>query len=368
MTIKRELVEEFERYEGGSQSAEEALIEGLVAKIGHLQHINRDPQSGKLHRGTHAKGLTCEHAKFEVLDVAAANPGAPSDVLARLRQGLYREPGQYPARARFANGGSQQKDDRGPDERAMSFSVDLGQGSRQDFSMNSASIFPIPSLGAFNFVFMMSLLKGRHAGKASEEAKAYISARLKSAISLRTLGRLPEVISTIRHAKKVTHREVRSFRQTAYWSGTAFAHGDKDAIKYLAVPCEGESLGEPPAGAGVDYLQQDLRDWVNTQGRPVSYDFRLQFLDAGKMRLGAKQFPVWKWVEDPTLDWDAAGARDWLVGRLTIPAGSISDDCDDPAVFPAFDVSGNALPEHWPLGRINRGRAVVETESRKNRA
>lgn len=368
MNPNPEISAEFERYENGSKAAEQALIDGLVAKIGFLQHINRDPKTGKLHRGTHAKGVTCANAEFEVFDVAGVNPGASAEVISKLRQGLYRVPRRYSARARFANGLSEKGHDKKPDERALSFSVDLGHGARQDFSMNSAYIFPIPSLAAFSFVFMLSLIKGIRAGKASDEAKKYVVSRLKNALSVQTLRRMPEAVRTLHHAFKVTRRKVMSYRQTSYWSGTAFRHGERDAVKYIAVPCDGEVLGSPPEHAGTDYLQNDLKNWINVQGRPVSFDFRLQFLDADNMHLNGKKFSAWKWVEDPTLNWDAAGARDYLVGRLTIPAGSITDDTDDPVIFPAFDVSGNSLEEHKPLGRINRGRAIVELQSRHNRA
>jgi hypothetical protein len=368
MNRSAEIAAEFERYENGSKAEEQALIDALAAKIDFLQHINRDPKTGQFHRGTHAKGMTCANAEFEVFDVAVANPSATAEEIATLRQGLYRTPGRYPARARFASGRSQKRDDRKPDERALSFSVDLGQGVRQDYSMNSAYIFPIPSLAAFNSVFMLSLINGIRAGKASDEAKKYVISHLKVALCVRALRRIPELGRTLSNAFKITRRKVVSFRQTTYWSGTAFRHGDRDAVKYLAVPCGGEVLGSTPENAGTDYLQDDLRAWVNGQARPVSFDFRVQFLDAEKMHLDGKKFPAWKWVEDPTLNWDAASARDFLVGRLTIPPGSISEDIDDPAIFPAFDVTGNSLAEHKPLGRINRGRAVVELRSRDNRA
>ena len=359
---------EFERYENGSMAAERILIDALVTKIGHLQHINRDPKTGKLHRGTHAKGLTCMNAEFEVLDVGAVNPDASPEMIAKLRQGLYGTPGRHPARARYANGLSEKGSDTKADERALSFSVDLGNGVRQDFSMNSATIFPIPSLQAFNFVFTLSLIKG--ACKASDEARKYMWSRLRQAItSVRTLLRIPESVHTLWQARKVTHREVNNLRQTAYWSGTAFRHGDDAAIKYIAVPRGDDAAIKYIAlPRGDDYLQDDLKRWVNEQAQPVTFNFKLQFLDAEQMHLGRKKYPAWKWVEDPTLDWDDAGAKDYLVGRLTIPPRSIADDCDDPAIFPAFDVTGNSLPEHKPLGRINRGRAVVEMKSRDNRA
>ena len=358
----------FERYENGSKEAERILIDALVTKIGHLQHINRDPKSGKLHRGTHAKGLTCMNAEFEVLDLDVANPDAAPEMIAKLRQGMYRTPGRYPARARYANGKSAKNSDTMADERALSFSVDLGNGVRQDFSMNSATVFPIPSLQAFNFVFTASLIKGVRAGKANDEARNYMWSRLKQAVGVHTLLRIPESLHTVRTAVKVTRRKVNSLRQTGYWSGTAFRHGEHDAIKHIALPIGGEKLGPPPENAGADYLQADVKRWVNQEAQPVSFDFRLQFLDAERMHLGGKKYPAWKWVEDCTLDWDEAGARDYLVGRLTIPPRSIAEDCDDPAIFPAFDVTGNSLSEHKPLGRINRGRAVVEMKSRDNRA
>ena len=359
---------EFERYENGGLAEEKILIDALVTKIGHLQHINRDQKTGKLHRGTHAKGLTCMNAEFEVFDVASKNSDASPEMIAKLKKGMYSTPGRYPARARYANGLSEPGSDTKADERALSFSVDLGSRGRQDFSMNSATIFPIPSLKAFNFVFTLSLIKGVRAGHASDEARKYMWSRLRQAVSVRTLLRIPESVHTLRQAIKVTRREVNNLRQTGYWSGTAFRHGEHDAIKFIALPSGGEKLGPPPVKAGADYLQDDIKRWVNEQAQPVTFDFRLQFLDAATMRLGGKTYDAWEWVEDCTLDWDAAGARDYLVGRLTIPPRSIADDCDDPVIFPAFDVTGNSLPEHKPLGRINRGRAVVEMKSRDNRA
>ncbi len=368
MSSVADISSEFERYENDSAAEEKILIDALVIKIGHLQHINRNQKTGKLHRGTHAKGLTCMNAEFEVFDVAAKNPDASPEMIAKLKKGMYRTPGRYPARARSANGLSEPGSDTKADERALSFSVDLGNGKRQDFSMNSAVIFPIPSLKAFNFVFTVSLIKGVRAGKASDEARKYMWSRLRQAVSVRTLLRIPESVKTLFQAIKVTRKKVNNLRQTGYWSGTAFRHGEHDAIKYIAMPCGGEKLEPRPANAGPDYLQDDVKRWVNEQGQPVTFNFRLQFLDAATMKLGGKTYDAWEWVEDCTLDWDKAGARDYLVGRLTIPPRSIADDCDDPAVFPAFDVTGNSLDEHKPLGRINRGRAVVEMKSRDNRA
>jgi catalase len=68
---------------------------------------------------------------------------------ARLAQGLFARPGKYQATVRFANGNSQIQRDKVGDVRACSFAVQLPDGTRQDFSMNNATIFPINDAHAF---------------------------------------------------------------------------------------------------------------------------------------------------------------------------------------------------------------------------
>ncbi len=86
------------------------------------------------------------------------------------------------------------------------------------------------------------------------------------------------------------------------------------------------------------------------------------------MELNGKKFSVKEWVENPTLDWDAAGVPAYEVASLSVAQESLltDDECNDPKN--AIDVAGNALAEHAPLGRINRARSVVEAQSRKLRA
>jgi catalase len=104
-----------------------------------------------LARGTHAKGI-CVRAELEVLDVRqVSRDPALSE---RLARGIFAGPGIYPAIVRFANADGGHRRDRWPDVRAMSFSIDVPPGvvpgaTRLDFSMNSASTFPINDSHAF---------------------------------------------------------------------------------------------------------------------------------------------------------------------------------------------------------------------------
>src|SRR5690606_8255352 len=104
---------------------------------------------------------------FEVLDIGDQNPGLKAEALRNLAVGVYSRPEIYPVPyLRFANGKSGLNSDTDPDVRALSFSVELPSG-RQDFSMNSVSIFPIESLAAFNLILEAQLVPARASMQAA---------------------------------------------------------------------------------------------------------------------------------------------------------------------------------------------------------
>ena len=123
-----------------AEENEEALVESLIEMFAGIQAANASPE-GKLYRGTHSKG-TCAAGTFEVFDLADD----------KLRVGLFAKPGSYATRVRVANGASGIFPDTDDDARALSMGVDLGDGRRQDFSMNNDSIFPIDSLRSFTLL------------------------------------------------------------------------------------------------------------------------------------------------------------------------------------------------------------------------
>jgi catalase len=357
------LSETYERYEGGSLESEASLIEGLLEKFSVLQRANAT--GGRLHRGTHAKGI-CADAKFEVFE-----PGKPL-----LAVGLFKQAAIYPARVRFSNGSSSINSDRAPDARSLSFAVDLGQGRRQDFSMNNAPIFPIPSLRGFNVVLQVGFVR---AGAFREAVAAGATAAEAGKIATQAVqayfAKHPEeapIFAQIQAlGSDVSSRPADSYRTIRYWSGSAFKYGEAQAAKFAVTPCDGVRERQTPEGASDTYLQDDVREHLMERGESVCFDFHVQLLDASQMRLqtsqGNEALEPWQWVEDVSLDWDLAGAPFHKVGQLTIKPGSVYRDevCDD--VTNAFDVMTNSLPEHRGLGRINRGRSQVEQASQQRR-
>lgn len=372
----------FQRFEGSADN-EARLTQDLIDLFKITQAAGAT--NGVLHRGTHAKG-TCAKATFEVLhsDHFSGSDDEPIEesIKAALKVGLYANPGTYPVdQLRVANGAGVIGSDLARDVHSLSFSVDLGHGRRQDYAMNSHPIFPIPSLSAF----VNTVKPGAEFIQASEQALRDGDSREKAAAkgqaaANKFIGSLSEAEQIVSKQVKdngrlVTAGKVASFRKAKYWSGTAFKHGETAAVKYIVSPCDGVIDTKVPESAGEDHLQQDFSDFVGSVEKPstaqalVCFHFYLQLLDAEAMATpDGKTLDAWQWVEDPTLDWDAAGAKSYKVAKLTVAKNSIKTPADCDVRGRSISVMVNSLPQHKGLGRINRGRTLVEASSHEHRS
>jgi catalase len=368
---------DFEEYEGGSEATERVLVDRLLKNFVVVQAAGAT--KGKLNRGTHSKGV-CAKGELEIEDIAKANPTASKETVESVSKGLFASAGKYPVPfLRFANGKSVIGKDTDPDVRAISFSVDLGKKGRQEFSMNSVTIFPVESLTAFN-LFLEAEIKPALAGKAAaaKETDPAKAAEVGKAVAAEALkkylaGLTAEEKQILARAKalrdQVTSQGAASYRQKEYWSGTAFKLGDSIAAKTWLVPCDGVTDHTTPPGAKEDFLQEEFKSYISDKKNDaICFNMYVQPLDSKKMELNGKKYSQKEWVENATLDWDAAGVDAYQVATLTIDQDSLlSDaDCNDPKN--AIDVSTNSLPEHAPLGRINRARSFVEQQSKTLRS
>jgi mono/diheme cytochrome c family protein len=309
-------------------------------------------QHRPLGRGTHTKGV-CVRGTFEVFDLAKtiADPA----LAARLAKGIYAKPGVYPATIRFANGASKVQPDAEHDVRGMSFAIEVPAGvlqptaMRLDFSMNNASTFPINDAHAFASLMKVDSANGT-VGK------------------LRALFGLPfadirGVFRTARQGIKQQNTPARPYQQTRYWSTVPFAHGADDAIKYSALP--GASNITRPLGKGDNILRDELLRHIYDDTEMSYFDFALQLLDAARMTSqGKPQDPAF-WIENASVDWPESEAPFVTVGRLTLTRASVLSPADCELMH--IDVNGNSIPEHKPIGSINRARSAAEGASRRAR-
>jgi processive rubber oxygenase RoxA-like protein/cytochrome c len=338
---------EFER----KLQTEQQDIADIVAGILAVQARFARKQKRPLGRGTHTKGV-CVRATFEVFDLT--NAIADPALRARLQRGLFAKPGVYSATARFANAASTFRPDSDQDVRALSFAVEVPAGlvgpqpSRLDFSMNNAPTFPINDAHAF-----AAFMRVQGASGALASLRALLS------LSFRDLRGF---FQTASRGLRQERTAVKPYQLTRYWSNVPFLHGEDEAIKYSAVPLTG-NVGQP-VGKGPNVLRDELARHV-AEDPPAAFDFALQLLEPARMTLKGQTREPGFWIENASVEWPEAQAPFHLVGRLTLQPGALVPDEQCQAMF--IDVTKYSLPEHRPLGSINRARWVAESASRKAR-
>jgi len=331
---------------------EDQDIADIVAGILAVQARFARAQKRPLARGTHAKGV-CARATFEVFDVAAT-AGDPS-LAGRLARGLFARPGVYQATVRFANAASTFQSDSKPDVRALSFSVDVPAGvvgpqpARLDFSMNDAPTFPINDAHAF-----AAFMRVQGAGSALGHLRALASLSFRD---------LKGFFQTAGRGYRQQHQPLKPYQQTRYWSNVPFLHGPDEAVKYAAVPLADN--GGRPVGKGKNVLRDELARHLTEDPTPAGFDFALQLLDASRMTWKNETREPSFWVENASVEWPDAQAPFHTVGRLTLQKDGLLPDAECQAMF--IDVTKYALPDHRPIGSLNRARWVAESASRKAR-
>ena len=275
---------------------------------------------------------------------------------ARLAKGIFATPGIYPAVVRFGNSDSKVNSDFKPDVRSLSFSVDLARedtpfsdsnGARQDFSLQNATILPINDAKAFLAIMKLLTASNPLAGLWSLPVKDKLRA-------LRTLTLV----------QFQTHQKMKPYQQLRYWSNVPFRHGPNDVVKQSAIPSP-DNPGIPLQRSNPNGLQDELVRHLNEDTKMSSFDFGLQFLDAGKMTYWGQRMDSNFWTENASVEWKEEEAPFHTVARLTLlPKSQLPPDAGEAAYF---DVTKHASPDSTPIGSINRARQHGEAASRKAR-
>jgi hypothetical protein len=277
----------------------------------HLQVHQTHP--GPSHRGEHPK----QHAGvWAIVDVDANIPE-------KMRVGLFAKPGRYTALVRFSNGRG--PDDTKPEVHAMAIKVLVPDGSGppkiQDFILADHAVFFARNVQHV-FEFLVATVKGTP---------------------------VPQLAATD-YPKLVGFSSVASTSLLAmtYWSQTPYQLGD-GAVKYLVSPSRSEEA-PIPLSQSPDCLREALVEQLTYRKVGAQFDLCVN------PQTDAAAMPV----EDPTVEWTSAPVR--LAGISIYP-----QKCDSAEQMAFFDNLSwnpwNALPEHKPLGGINRARGHVYEDS-----
>jgi catalase len=304
-----------------SSTDEAEITASLIAAIKTITSARS--AEGILPRLNQAKSLGCVNATF------AVNDDLPPD----LAQGVFQPGHRYDALVRFANASTE--DDRDKDFRGMSiklYGVDgeklWGKPGQQDFLLNS-----YPGLFAEDPAEFLAFVEA-----TADDArwKFFINPAHWDALMIILRGR-----------EKVTNPFAVSF-----FSTTPFRHGpDKSvAVKYSALPCDAEQE-VPVVADGPDFLRDAMAATLAT--REVCFDFAVQF----------QGDPAAMPIEDASVIWDEAESPYRSVATLHIADQEFATetallDCEQQTFNP-----WQSLPDHQPLGGINRVRRAVYSEA-----
>jgi hypothetical protein len=300
-------------------AGEAELIDKLIPLLEAL--IEKSYLTGTTYRDTHAKGHAAVRATFTV----------ESDLPPELKVGLFAKPQTYPAWVRLSNLSPVPQNDAKKDLRALSIKLMDVNGDRLwqsepgdrtlDFILMNGQTFLAPNLQVF-YDMEVAILKG----------------------GLSVLWFFlthPAVFLTIARSQQKT----ANLLQTPYWSQTAYAFGDQ-VVQYHMQPQQ-KATSTMPSKPAANFLRERLKEDLERQ--PAAFDFMVQF------QTNPAKMPI----ENPMVAWDPELSPYRKVATLRLPVQTF----DSPAQVQFCETLSfspwRTLPEHRPLGGINRARLRV---------
>ncbi len=330
-----------EAYYGAQKALEDKLTDETIDVI--KEYIDRRFRQGRRPalRDAHAKDNGCVRATFHVDD----------DIKEDLRVGVFQHPGrEYKTWIRFSNGNSERQNSRFPDARGMAIKLMNVKGDKllddeketQDFILISSPGFFVDDLVRYKDVLQQFLSGG-------------IIAQYLATLKLRG--------KEIWIAVKVNLTLLTNPLFHQYWSMTPYRlgvpPGKRFAVKYTAKPCA------PDPANFLCRLKTFFRPGFSLKTemskvlaeRDVCFDFFIQrYVDD-------EHTPV----EDTRVVWNEAVSKPEHVAKIIIPMQGLmcaerGTFCENLSFSP-----WHGLPEHKPLGAINRVRRRVYLEISKHR-
>jgi hypothetical protein len=316
---------------------EEQIPPGEAEQIDRITAIHlsvTDSTQQPVPRGQHMKGHGCVRAE---VSIEANLPDS-------FRHGVFREPRIIPCYVRFSNGKGE--DDRESDAHGMAIKLlgvpgeklleDEKDASTQDFVLIDHPVFFIRNVADY-VPFMEDFRNLRSAGlslgKIIAGIKLFLSPDYKWRLLRATGSKRPDSPLSIQ-----------------YWSTTPSRLGTL-AVKYSARPVLAGGVAVS-AFDSPDKLRLAMAAHLKDQ--EARFDFLVQ----------VQSDPITMPVEDPTVEWGAPWQK---VATIRIPPQSFDSPeqmlfCENLSFTP-----WHCLPEHRPLGGINRTRKAVYQAISKQR-
>jgi hypothetical protein len=309
----------------GSREEEAAQFLRFAKEIRDIQDKQAKDHDQPIERGFHAKAHGCLWGRI--------TPWGNRDP--RTRFGIFADPPvSRPVWVRVSNGVGWSQDDHDKDARGFAVKVMGVPGkkyapdevSTQDFLMTNA---PTP------------------VGKNAEEFMEFAHANAK--------GLFPSLLFLVTHPRSgapalLRTNAIDSAVTEQYWSGGAYHLGAHQTIKYTAKPCD----GSPPRSRRGDIPDYLARDLAAAAKGGLCYTLYAQF------QVDPDKTPI----ENAAKEWTEDVAPLVRMADITLPP----QDTDSPrerAFCDSLSYSPwHSIPQHKPMGHINRARRFVYGASR----
>ena len=309
---------------GGFQIGKEYPPSGEADAIKNLRELHLKVHGltpGPKLRGEHPKQHGGVWATFQIA----------SDIPAPYKVGLFQEPHTYRAFIRFSNGRS--FNDRDPDVRGMAIKVFTSRSEdeapvNQDFILASHPVFFAQNVQHI-LDFLIATSSGTPAAKLA-------------------MTTFPKLIG-------FTSLATKSPLHMSYWSQTPYQLGT-GAVKYFAHPALEQVQPQPDLvlSNSENSLREAMVEQLTRRKIGATFDFGIN------PQTDANTMPV----EDPTVEWMSAPIR---LATISIYPQRFDSEEQMQFVENTAWSPWNFLPEHRPLGGINRARQWVYSDSQELR-
>jgi hypothetical protein len=309
----------------------------IAEMIGRSVEKRYPPQKRPARRDAHPKAHGCVRASFEV---AARLPE-------NLAQGVFVPGKTYEAWIRVSNGNADpSRADAKGDARGMAIKL-MGVPGRkllpaesgadtQDFVMINHPVFFVDDPQQY-----LKLIKRGTSSNPLSKLTAPFALGLKGALIARAISR----------------KTIENPLTTRYWSTVPYRLGDdahKQAIKFSARPCVERANEGIPSHPDASYLRTAMAKTL--AAGDACFEFLVQ----------PRRSPAMG-VEDSKTEWKESAAPFTRVATITIFRQTFDSDeqmafCENLSFTP-----WHSLPEHRPLGGVNRVRRTVYDEISKLR-
>ncbi len=295
------------------------------------------PEKRPARRDAHPKAHGCVRARFAVDAVLPEN----------LAQGAFVPGKTYDAWIRFSNGNSDpaRADIKG-DARGMAIKLmgvpglkllpEESAAQTQDFIMINHPVFFIDDPQDY-----LKLIERGESSNPLVKMTAPLALGVKGALIARAISR----------------KQIGNPLSTRFWSMVPYRLGDdanKQAIKFSARPCTAPTTDRIPENPDANYLRKAMVDTL--AAGDACFDFLVQPRLSAAMK-----------VEDSKTEWKESEAPFIKVATITIPSQTFDSPeqlefCENLSFTP-----WHSLPEHRPLGGVNRVRRTVYEQVSKVR-